>query len=258
MAAVPRWYVPIYLLIKLPLVLLAGAGIALVMLAMRRRDIANGHRTFEIVLLAFAAIFPVLCEVIEKGPAFTGLRHFLFVVPMLAAIAGVGFDAVLTQLQLWRPRAAAFGHAALAAALLWNAAELVRLHPYEYLFYNPLVGGLEGATGRYATDYWVNIMPEAVDRLEDYVAELDRGGGHPQRYLVAVCGERVPFEVEANSRLQWTDDWDRAEFFIAPTHMSCDRALAGRVISRIDRLGARIGVVKDRRSILRNDIARHP
>jgi hypothetical protein len=257
MAAVPRWYVPTYLLIKLPLVLLAGAGVALVMLAARRRDIAS-NRVFETALLAFAALFPVLCEVIEKGPAFSGLRHFLFVVPMLAALAGVGFDAVLTQLQLWRPRAATLGHAALAAAFLWNAAELVRLHPYEYLFFNPLVGGLQGATGRYATDYWVNIMPEAVERLEDYVAELDRGGGHPQRYLVAVCGERVPFEVAANSRLQWTDDWDRAEFFIAPTHMSCDRVLAGRVISRIDRVGARIGVVKDRRSILRHDIARRP
>jgi hypothetical protein len=258
MATVPRWYVPAYLLIKLPLVLLAGAGIALVMLAARWRDIAHGNRAFETALVAFAAVFPVLCEVIEKGPAFTGLRHFLFVVPMLAALAGIGFDAMLSRLRAWRPQAAMAGVAVLAAAMLWNTTKLVRLHPYEYLFYNPLVGGLQGATGRYATDYWVNIMPEAVERLEGYVAELDRGGGHPQRYLVAVCGERVPFEVEANSRLQWTDDWDRAEFFIAPTHMDCDRALTGRIISHIDRLGARIGVVKDRRSLLRNDIARHP
>lgn len=258
MDAVPRWYVPAYLLIKLPLVLLAGAGVAIVMLAARWRDIAHGNRAFETALLAFAALFPVLCEVIEKGPAFTGLRHFLFVVPMLAALAGIGFDALLSRLRNWRPKAAAAGLAALAAVTVWTTAKLVQLHPYEYLYFNPLVGGLQGASGRYATDYWVNIMPEAVERLEDYVAQLDRAGGHPQRYLVAVCGERVPFEVEANSRLQWTDDWDRAEFFIAPTHMNCDRALTGRIISGIDRLGARIGVVKDRRSVLRNDVARHP
>jgi hypothetical protein len=258
MAAVPRWYVPAYLLIKVPLVMLAGAGVALSMLAARWRDVAHGNRAYETALLAFAAVFPVLCEVIDRGPAFTGLRHFLFVVPMLAALAGIGLDASLSRLRIWRPQAAAIGFAALAAVLVWNTTMLVRLHPYQYLFYNPLVGGLQGATGRYATDYWVNIMPEAVERLEDYVAQLDRAGGHPQRYLVAVCGERVPFEVEANSRLQWTEDWERAEFFIAPTHMNCDRVLAGRVISGIDRVGARIGVVKDRRAILRNDIARHP
>ena len=63
--------------------------------------------------------------------------------------------------------------AAIIAALAWNAGTLVRLHPYQYLYYNPLVGGLEGAAGRYDTDYWVNIMPEAVDELEAYVVELD-------------------------------------------------------------------------------------
>ena len=128
----------------------------------------------------------------------------------------------------------------------------------EYLFYNSLVGGLEGASGRYVTDYWVNIMPEAVDNLEDYVNALDRGGAHPQRYTVAVCGERLPFEKEAGSRLQWTADWKKAEFFIAPTHMNCDRALDGKVIATIDRLGARIGVVKDRRILLPPDVARGP
>jgi hypothetical protein len=141
--------------------------------------------------------------------------------------------------------------------LIWNAVILVRLHPYQYLFYNPLVGGLSGATGRYATDYWVNIMPEAVDDLEAYVLQLDEtAGGGLTRYKVAVCGERLPFEKEANSRLQWTEDWDHADFFIAPTHMNCDRALAGVDIATIARLGARIGVVKDRRALVRAAVAR--
>ena len=50
---------------------------------------------------------------------------------------------------------------------------LVRLHPYEYLFYNSLVGGLEGASRRYVTDYWVNIMPAAVKDLETYLDQTD-------------------------------------------------------------------------------------
>ena len=94
-------------------------------------------------------------------------------------------------------------------------------------------------------------MQEAVEDLEKY---LDRNGQpigkRPERrYSVAVCGERLPFERAADARLQYTSDWRHADFFIAPTHMNCDRALDGRIVATIERLGVLIGVVKDRREI---------
>jgi hypothetical protein len=258
MGDVPRWYVPAYLLIKLPLIMLAGAGMALLFILRPDKTAAHwSRRRAETALLAFIAAFPVLCEVIEHGPAFSGMRHFLFVVPTLAVLAGIGFDWLLMQIEAYGRAWAMTAFAAVGAALLWNASILIALHPYEYLFYNPLVGGLEGASGAYVTDYWVNIMPEAVDDLEAYVAGLDRSGDRTHRYTVAVCGERLPFEKKANSRLQWTADWKKADFFIAPTHMNCDHVLAGKVITTITRLGARIGVVKDHRSLAQSAIASH-
>lgn len=254
MANVPRWYIPAYLLIKLPLIIVAGAGVAL-LAAARPGQGARSYRRAETLLLLIIASFPVICEVIDRGPAFTGLRHFLFVVPVFAALTGLGFDWLLTRLAAQRVWLAQGLGAAVALALLWNAGLLIRLHPYQYLFYNPLVGGLEGASGLYVTDYWVNIMPEAVDDLEAFVARLDQADEVGHRYFVAVCGERLPFEKEANSRLQWTDDWKKAEFFIAPTHMNCDRALDGKVISTISRLGVKIGVVKDRRALVHPALA---
>ena len=256
MAGVPRWYVPAYLLLKLPLIILAGVVVAL--LSVLQPGPATPQlpdRRIETLLLMAIAAFPIICEVIAHGPAFTGLRHFLFVVPVFAVLTGIGFDGLLEycgQRNRWIARGAAL---VLAMSLIWNAGILIRLHPYQYLFYNPLVGGLQGASGRYVTDYWVNIMPEAVDDLEDFVAKLDASEGSAHRYTVAVCGERLPFEKEANSRLQWTADWNKAEFFIAPTHMNCDRALDGKVISSISRMGARIGVVKDRRALVQPALA---
>ena len=137
----------------------------------------------------------------------------------------------------------------------WDAATLYRLHPDEYLFFNPLVGGLAGASRRYATDYWVNIMPEAVSDLEHFLDQTEGKARPRHHYLVGVCGERLPFEKEADSRLEWTRDVDRAEFFIAPTHMNCDRARKGRVIATVERLGVVIGVVKDRRAITHPSVA---
>jgi hypothetical protein len=253
MADIPRWYVPTYIAIKLTLPLLIGAGAALLLAIrpQRANQAANNAWRSETALVAFTAFFPLICDVVANGPGFSGLRHFMFTIPPIAVLAGLGLDGMLSRIEGRSRLAAAFGFAALLLGLGWNATTLYRLHPDEYLFYNPLVGGLAGASRNYATDYWVNIMPEAVGDLEQYLDRTERtsGKGHPRhRYLVAVCSERLQFEKEADARLEWTRDTRRADFFIAPTHMNCDRALDGRVVATVERLGVVIGVVKDRRA----------
>jgi hypothetical protein len=259
MADVPRWYVPAYLLIKLTGPILVGIVLALAFAAWPDRTNAETgtRRRLETGFIAFTAAFPVVCHVIAHGPAFTGLRHFLFVVPPLTVLAGIGFDALLSSLAARRMAYALAASLALAAGLASDAVTLVRLHPYEYLFYNDLVGGLAGAARRNETDYWVNIMPEAVEKLESYIDKTQLGyvAVPWRRYTVGVCGERFSFENEADSRFRWVSDWTKAEFFIAPTHLDCDGAAAGKVIATIERLGVPIGVVKDRRALLPRAVA---
>ena len=265
MADVPRWYVPTYIAIKLTLWLLVGAGVALVLAVMPRRAgaatnaaaAANVAWRKETSLIAVAALLPLLCEVIVRGPADTGMRHFLFIVPPIAVLAGLGVDGLLRRIEGYHRFAVPAGLGLLLVGLVSNATTLYRLHPDEYLFFNALVGGLQGASRLYATDYWVNIMPEAVADLEHVLDQTDRGSSRPRHYLVGVCGERLPFEKQADARLQYTRDWSRAEFFIAPTHMNCDQALDGRVVATIERLGVVIGVVKDRRNVIHPSIARN-
>lgn len=256
MASVPRLYVPIYILVRVPLLTLCGAALALAFAALPRLA-AGPVRRGDIALVGTMVIFPLAMQVICHGPAFTGLRHFLFVVPLLAVLAGAGLDLGAGALAARSGLLASAALAVFGAALLWDATTLVRLHPYEYLFYNSMVGGLEGASRRYDTDYWVNIMPAAVEGLESYLTRTEHTGAlsrAPHRYTVAVCGERIAFEHRAKSRLlQWIrmQRWEQADFFIAPTHMNCDRILDGKVIVTIQRMGVPIGYVKDRRGLRR-------
>lgn len=208
-------------------------------------------RRREIGLIAFAAIFPVVCQVITEGPAIDGCRHFMFVFPPIAILAGMGLSAFTGMLARRHRNAMIGGLAAIAALYSLTANKLYTLHPYEYLYYNQLVGGLEGASRRFVTDYWVNIMPEAVDELHDFLDRTEPATAQTKNYRVAVCGERVSYEEYARPNLQWIKmwDWRYADFYIAPTHMNCDRNLEGKVIARIERMGVTIGVVKDRRDI---------
>jgi hypothetical protein len=255
MADVPRWYVPIYFLIKLPIVIFIGALVAAWFAARRvLSNDAHGFRYRKIVFILFVALFPLACQVIAQGPAFTGLRHFLFLVPPLAVLTGLGLDELLTSFAFWHRRAPAAGLVALSVVFVWTASVLVRLHPHEYLFYNPLVGGLQGAAGRYEMDYWMNTMSEAVHGLGAY---LDRTAGNsPRIYTVGVCGERFAFERYADRRMKWTPGWLEADFFIAPTHMDCHRLVEGKTILSIERFGVPIGVVKDRRGFVQRELAR--
>jgi hypothetical protein len=255
MANVPRLYVPIYILIRVPLLTLFGAALAMIFaLSPRLAPGATQLPRRDIALVALTVIFPLACQVICDGPAFTGLRHFLFVVPALATLAGIGLDAAATALASRGRLIVSGGLAVVTACFLANAVTLVRLHPYEYLFYNTVVGGLEGASRRYDLDYWFSSMPEAVNQLEAYLRRTEPlDASRPmQVYSVAVCGERLAFDKSVTLpqlHFDFKQEWNQSEFFIAPTHMNCDGDLDGKVIGTVKRLGVTIAYVKDRRAL---------
>lgn len=252
MADVPRAYVPTYIAIRLPLLTLGATLLSLALIALpARMGGIRGLRRRELGLIAFAAIFPVACQVVTEGPALDGCRHFLFVFPLIAVLAGVGLSTSIGALARLHRNVLIVWIAVIATCFTWTAGKLYNLHPYEYLYYNQLVGGLEGASRRFVTDYWVNIMPEAVEELHDFLDRTEPETAQTSIYRVAVCGERMSYEEYARPNLQCIkmNDWRLADFYIAPTHMNCDRTLAGKVIAKIERMGVTIGVVKDRRRI---------
>ena len=256
MAHVPRLYVPIYILIRVPLVMLFGATLGMMLVLLPRLAIGSTQlQQRDIGLVLLTVILPLACQAIWGGPAFDGLRHFLFVIPALAILAGIGLDTTLTALATYNRAVASGALGAVTACLLLNAFTLFRLHPYEYLFYNASVGGLEGASRRYVLDYWFDSMPEAIHELEAYLRHTEPvDASHPSArvYSVAVCGERLSFEKTVTlPQLRWDfmPRWDQSQFFIAPTHMNCDRDLDGAVIGTVERLGVVIAYVKDRRAL---------
>ena len=255
MANVPPSYVPIYILIRVPLLTLFGAALAMLflLLPVLATDKTQQQRR-DLALVSLTVIFPLVCQVIFRGPAFTGLRHFLFVLPSLAVLAGIGFDTALSALAARGRMVARVGLAVVTTGFLWDAVNLARLHPYEYLSYNQIVGGLEGASRRYDMDYWFSSMPEAVGQLEAYLRRTSQADANwpKEVYSVAVCGERLEFDKTVTLpqlRFDFKPQWSQSEFFIAPTHMNCDHDLDGKIVGTVTRLGVPIAFIKDRRAL---------
>lgn len=267
MYEVPRSYLAWYLAIKLPLVMLAGAALGLLALpGMMRPDLAVGEegreeegwaRAVACGLVVLAALFPVVWFTVTNAPGYTAIRHFLFVLPPLAVLGGIGLDRLLGWAGAWRLgvsqrtgrglSASALAGLALALVLGREAVVLESLHPNEYVYFNELVGGVAGAVRKYDVDYWANSLPEAVETLSEVIAEEEARTHRHRTYSVAVCAEPLAFEKLAPANMRWVTDWTRADFFIAPTQEDCDTLMTGPTVAEVERDGALLAVVKDLR-----------
>jgi hypothetical protein len=100
---------------------------------------------------------------------------------------------------------------------------------------------------------------DAGKMLNDYVsAEQENGTNtHQGPYYVAVCAEAFQGQAYLDKRFQVTEDWVLADFFMSSTNMNCDQVLKGKMVGTVERLGAKLAVVKDRRELQGEDRRPH-
>ena len=129
-------------------------------------EIAPAGNTILPLTLVFLWFSAILLYVLLRQPAmYDGIRHFLFILPPIFIFTGFVFEFLLDRLSLsWLYAGLVF------LLLLPGAYGIVQLHPYEYAYYNSLVGGASGAFRQYETDYWLTCYKEAVERLEQTTA----------------------------------------------------------------------------------------
>jgi hypothetical protein len=190
---------------------------------------------------------PIGIVLLTRPALYNGTRHFTFLVPSLAVFAALGLDRYFARLVAY-PRLQ-WAHAALLLVLAADAtALLVRLHPYEYVAYNRVSGGLPAAYGHWELDYWNDGLREASRKLNALVEKEDAANPE-QRYLVAICAEPIQAMHYLDHRFVATKDWPSADFFLASTSARCDRAMEGNVVAEVRREGVPLVLVKDRRAV---------
>lgn len=254
---VPGTYMSEYLLIKLPEITLLGllaalgaglaAGIGVLRSAGARAALArHPRRAIGFVPLLLAIAVPVIFTLIDHPPLYNGIRHFLFVIPPVSILAALGLQAAWRGL-VRRSRPAAFAFAALALAVFgFNVSTFVRMHPYEYVAYNELVGGTAGAWGRFEGDYWSSSVREAAIALRRGIEHEVAAG--PRRYKVAVCAEDVQASTYLGPNVDMVEDWDTADFLLTARNIGCDDVMPGMTYKTISRMGVPLAMAVDMRA----------
>jgi hypothetical protein len=214
-------------------------------IAAARRSVPVNRRA-TLIVVALAATFPVTLAMAARPALYNGLRHFIFVVPPFAALGG--FAVAWLAESARRHGKAALG--ALASVFIAGVAlpvsGMVRLHPYEYTYFNAVSGGVRVAQHGYMLDYWGLAFKQAADQLR---AQLAASAEHPsqgRRWVVAICGPQSSAREELGPQFETTFDRKTADFVMSLGTFYC-RHLTAPIMTTIEREGVIYARVYDLR-----------
>lgn len=253
----PWSYIPMQLLARLPegfLLLLAAAlliGLAVSLrfarataLRVRMMGLNGLHaplvaiaRRRTLILLVAAAVTPPAFVIINGTTMYDGIRHLLFIVPLLAVIAAGALVWLLPRLAA-RPMVAA-GTAVLAAAHLGaTALTLASLHPLQYTAINALAGGT-AAEGRFEQDYWAAGATEALRQLERRLDndKTGRFAGRKARILICIPWREQMVSPMLRRHFVVETDPAKADFMIGTERWDCGKEAQANMIDEVERLG---------------------
>jgi len=166
----PWYYLPKYMAITIPVVVFSG--IAAFFLNTRKNYTPN--QQIQLLLVGFTILFPVVFVILKESNLYGSWRHFLFVYPGIVLISALGIYAFLIRFRQQFVRIPAI--LLLALLMLHPLRFMASNHPYYYLYYNQLVGGLKGAYGNYETDYYYHTMREGAEWLQEYLKSKPKTG----------------------------------------------------------------------------------
>lgn len=224
----PYSYLPVLLAIQLtePVWLLAIAGwMVTVVGGMKMRGL--------VVLSLLWFIIPLAGFIVFRAALYDNFRQVLFILPPVFLMAGVAIEKLKNvnwQIML------------ISVCLIPSAVGMGDLHPYEYIYYNSFVGGVNGAAERFEMDYWGTSYREAAE----YINEVA-----PPNAKIWVEGPAQLFAVFARGDLKVysTGEMDRAErydYVVAMTRYGLDETSHpdAEIIHRIMREHAVLAVIK--------------
>lgn len=187
-----------------------------------------------IFLLAF--VVNVALYIGLKPIVYDGLRHYLFLLPIIVFCASVYLIDWLRN-----PIKGKF-KAVLVILLVVNVAkvsvEMVQLHPYQYIYFNELVGGLPGAYGKFETEYMGASHKESIDWLRANIVT-------DQNVYVRNCGHHFSGMYHLKDNFIWTEKLETANYFVCYTRFNQhEQVPEENTIHIVERQGVPLNYVK--------------
>ncbi|MCC6461301.1 MAG: tetratricopeptide repeat protein [Saprospiraceae bacterium] len=208
------WNYPVkWMLYTIPLATLLGLVGAIAWLP----RLARQYNPLWVSMVLFAGIFPVVYIIYKHSVIHDGWRHLTFAYPPLVVAAALFWNELARYFSAKKvAQYAVFG--AMGALLLDSTAFIATNPKYPYTYFNPLVGGIKGAYGKFETDYWGVSVRQGLEWMEQQgilkpdmpeTIVIATNMYHSAKQLTAKYGDKVKVKY-----MKWEkrcdDAWDYA------------------------------------------------
>jgi hypothetical protein len=178
-------------------------------------------------------IIPLLGFIVTRSPLYDNFRQIFFILPPVFMLAGVIIERIKDS--RWQI-------ALIMLCLLPGVVGMIRLHPYEYIYYNQFVGGVRGAFRKFELDYWGTSYREAADYVNATA---------PANATVWVDGPAHIFALYARNDIKVYSDYeiaraDHYDYVVSTSRYDLDLTSYpdAKVIHMIERDNAVLAVIK--------------
>ena len=204
-AEMPSNYLSTWIYIGTPIYILIGTVGAL-WLFVKYTDMRDRLNLF---LLFFALLFPLFYIWYKKSVVYDGLRHILFVLPLMAVLSALFFSHLMPTFTKFK-YVVAIG---LAILLFLPAKHMIANHPNQYVYFNEFYGGVKKAFGSFETDYYQTSGKLAANWVKNEI----KSASTKQSVLSNMGSVYLYFQKEDTSKVygtygRWRErdhlDWD--------------------------------------------------
>ncbi len=162
---VPPYYTIKYIIITAPIAVLIGALIYI--FTLRKKNL--GYLWAMLLLFSFG--FPIFYIVYKHSNVYGGWRHALFTYPPLVVVAGLGFNRAIGFIK--NNKLQFIGLIAVVLLSFSPIKHTINNHPYEYVYFNEIAGGVKSAYGNYEMDYYFHSLREATEWIKQNAKKDD-------------------------------------------------------------------------------------
>ena len=146
----PWFYLPVYIFLTTPLYIVVLYILNIISL----RKLWHNQL---LVLLNIPIIICFSAYLILSPIIYNGLRHFLFLIPLITLSACINLIYLPKRLVV----------PPVILNVLFVIVSIFQLHPFEYAYFNEITFGLKGATNSFETDYFGASYKESAEWIRN-------------------------------------------------------------------------------------------
>jgi len=214
----PWHYLFIWLLISTPIYITIMHFVSL--------KLAKENKLLRILL--FTIYLNFVAYLLLKPIIYNGVRHFLYILPLLSITAGIATIQLLNRVKY-----------IYLAFVFYVVYQMAKLHPYEYIYFNDFAKYTFPIEKTFETDYWGASYKEATTKVLRYIEDLKI-----KDPLIYACNVDYAIRYYSKGKFDLTNESSKADIIICDSEEDLFRNNTQSIIDTITKGQLPVNIIR--------------